>query len=130
MCCPDCHSVLSLDDGHGDGFVAEGILLCPNCERSYPIKNGIPHFIETKDLAGPNRRFARGYNWFSRLYPLFTKIGFLGFGGERKARKAVLDRLELSGGRLLEVSIGTGGNLPFLFETGCASEVYGLDPGS
>ena len=46
---------------------------------------------------------------------------------ERKARKAVLDRLELSGGRLLEVSIGTGANLPFLFETGCVSEVYGLD---
>jgi ubiquinone/menaquinone biosynthesis C-methylase UbiE len=61
------------------------------------------------------------------MYPLFTKMGFLGFGGERKARKAVLDRLELSGGRLLEVSIGTGGNLPFLVETGCVGEIYGLD---
>jgi ubiquinone/menaquinone biosynthesis C-methylase UbiE/uncharacterized protein YbaR (Trm112 family) len=127
MCCPGCHSVLSLENGHGDESVDEGTLLCSNCERSYPIKDGIPHFIETEDLEGPNRRFARGYNWFSWLYPLFTKLGFLGFGGERKARKAVLDRLELSGGRLLEVSIGTGGNLPFLFETGRVGEVYGLD---
>jgi ubiquinone/menaquinone biosynthesis C-methylase UbiE len=83
--------------------------------------------MDPKDLEGPNRRFARGYDWFSRLYPLFTKIGFLGFGGERKARKEVLDRLELGGGRVLEVSIGTGANLPYLFETGCVGEVYGLD---
>jgi ubiquinone/menaquinone biosynthesis C-methylase UbiE len=61
------------------------------------------------------------------VYPLFTKLGFLSFGGERKARKAVLDQLDLKGGRLLEVSIGTGGNLPFLFETGRVGEVCGLD---
>jgi ubiquinone/menaquinone biosynthesis C-methylase UbiE/uncharacterized protein YbaR (Trm112 family) len=127
MCCPRCHSSLSLESDGDDGSFDEGILLCSACERDYPVKDGIPHFIETKDLDGPNRRFARGYNWFSRLYPLFTKIGFLGFGGERKARKEVLDRLELNGGSLLEVSIGTGGNLPFLFETGCVGDVYGLD---
>ena len=127
MCCPHCHSNLSLENGRCDRPVDDGALLCSTCERRYPIKDGVPHFIETQDLRGPNRRFARGYNWFSWLYPLSTKIGFLGFGGERKARKEVLDRLELSGGRLLEVSIGTGGNLPFLFETGWGGEVYGLD---
>ena len=127
LCCPGCHSAISLRNGSGDGPIDEGSLFCSNCERSYPIRNGIPHFMEPEDLEGPNRRFARGYDWFSRLYPLVTKLGFLGFGGERKARKEVLDRLELNGGRILEVSIGTGSNLPYLFETGHMGEVYGLD---
>jgi ubiquinone/menaquinone biosynthesis C-methylase UbiE len=54
-------------------------------------------------------------------------MGFLGFGGERKARKVILDRLDLNGGRVLEVSIGSGANLPYLFEPPGVGEVYGLD---
>lgn len=54
-------------------------------------------------------------------------MAYLPMGGERKGRIEVLSRLELEGGRILEVSIGSGGNLPFLFESSQVSEVYGLD---
>jgi ubiquinone/menaquinone biosynthesis C-methylase UbiE len=107
--------------------VDEGELSCSHCERRFLIRNGIPLFIEPQDLEGLNRRFARSYNWFSHTYDLFTKMAFLPFGGDRRARKVILDRLELNGGRVLEVSIGSGANLPYLFESPDVGEVYGLD---
>jgi ubiquinone/menaquinone biosynthesis C-methylase UbiE len=55
------------------------------------------------------------------------KLSFLTKGWERKARMEVLSRLELGGGRLLEVSIGSGANLPFLYEFPDIGKVYGLD---
>jgi ubiquinone/menaquinone biosynthesis C-methylase UbiE len=39
----------------------------------------------------------------------------------------ILRRLEINGGRVLEVSIGSGANLPYLFESYKVSELYGLD---
>lgn len=127
LCCPRCQAALSLRDERGDGSVDEGSLFCPHCERSFLIRNGIAHFISPQELEALDRRFARFYDWFSHVYALFTKLAFLPFGGERKARKEILDRLELSGGRILEVSIGTGANLPYLFESPTVGELYGLD---
>jgi ubiquinone/menaquinone biosynthesis C-methylase UbiE len=39
----------------------------------------------------------------------------------------ILDRLELTAGPILEVSVGTGLNLPYLFESPQVRQVYGLD---
>jgi len=127
LCCPHCRAALSLHNDRGDEIVAEGRLSCPNCEQNFLIKSGVACFIDPQELEGINRRFARFYDWFSRVYDIFTKAAFLSFGGDRNARKEVLDRLELNGGRILEVSIGTGVNLPYLFESPNVGEVYGLD---
>jgi ubiquinone/menaquinone biosynthesis C-methylase UbiE/uncharacterized protein YbaR (Trm112 family) len=127
LCCPGCQAELSLRSELGNRTVYKGILFCSHCERSFPINRGIAHFIDPQGLEGLNRSFARGYDWFSKVYALFTKVGFLPFGGERRARKEILDRLELNGGRILEVSIGSGPNLPYLFESPGVGEVYGLD---
>jgi hypothetical protein len=51
------------------------------------------------------------------VYTLSTRVAFLAMGGERQTRMEVLDWLELNGGRVLEVSIGTGVNLRYLFES-------------
>ncbi len=102
-------------------------MFCPHCERSFLIRNGIAHFIDPRKLEGLNRRFARFYEWFSHVDAIFGKVFFLPMGGERKARKVILDRLDLNGGRVLEVSIGSGDNLPCLLESPTVGEVYGLD---
>ncbi|NIM49349.1 MAG: methyltransferase domain-containing protein [Gemmatimonadales bacterium] len=127
LCCPDCRAAVSLRGERGDETIDEGDLFCLQCERSFSIRNGIAHFMSSQDPEGLNRRIARFYDWFSHVYALFTKAAFLPFGGERRARKEVLDRLELDGGRVLEVSVGPGGNLPYLFESPRVGEVYGLD---
>jgi len=127
LCCPNCQGELSLRDEKNTGMVNEGDLFCARCERSFLIRNGIAHFIYPEELEGLNRRFARFYERFSRFEVIFDKLSFLPMGGERKARAEILRRLELSGGRVLEVSIGSGGNLPFLFESAKMGEAYGLD---
>jgi ubiquinone/menaquinone biosynthesis C-methylase UbiE/uncharacterized protein YbaR (Trm112 family) len=127
LCCPGCRSELSLPSEHASEIVDDGELVCSQCERRFPIKSGIVHFVDAEKLEGLNRRFARSYDWFSYVYAFFTKMAFLGFGGERRARKEILDRLELNGGRVLEVSIGSGPNLPCLFESADVGQVYGLD---
>jgi ubiquinone/menaquinone biosynthesis C-methylase UbiE len=113
--------------GDLDDVIDNGSLFCPKCERSFLIKDGIARFIDPQEMEDLNRRITRFYNWFSHVYDLFTKVAFLPFGGARKARKEILDRLELTGGRILEVSIGSGENLPYLFEQPGVGEVYGLD---
>jgi len=127
LCCPNCQAALSLRDERGDGTVDEGDLFCPHCEQSFLIRNGIAHFISPQELEGLNRRFARFYDWFSYFGAFLNKLFFLPMGGERKARKVILDRLDLNNGRILEVSIGSGDNLPYLFESPTIGEVYGLD---
>lgn len=127
LCCPSCQAALSLREEGGDETVEEGLLFCSRCEQPFPIERGIPRFICPEELEGLNRRFARFYDWLSHVYALVTKVAFLPMGGERKARKEILDRLELNGGRVLEVSIGPGVNLPYLFESPKVGEVYGLD---
>lgn len=46
---------------------------------------------------------------------------------EEKGRREITDRLDPKGGRVLEVSIGPGSNLPYIFSNRDVSEVFGLD---
>lgn len=75
-----------------------------------------------------DRRFAHLYDWFSWFYPAFTRSGFALIGmSEGQGRRQVLDRLDPRGGRVLEVSIGPGSNLPVLLARPDVGEVHGLD---
>jgi ubiquinone/menaquinone biosynthesis C-methylase UbiE len=127
LCCPNCQGGITLQEDSGRESPGGESLFCARCNLVFPIENNIARFVELEEIEGLNRRFARFYDWFARFYPFLTKVGMLGFGGDRRARKVILDRLELGGGRLLEVSIGSGANLPYLFESPNAGGVYGLD---
>jgi ubiquinone/menaquinone biosynthesis C-methylase UbiE len=48
-------------------------------------------------------------------------------GGEERARRDLLGRLDPRRGPVLEVSIGPGVNLPYLAENPAAGEIFGLD---
>lgn len=128
LACPTCRGALVLREAGDHETVQTGTLACSGCPRQYPIHEGIPRFIEPEELTGLNRRFARFYYRVTRVYFLFNSLAFLFLGGVRKSRKdEIIDRLELTGGRVLEVSIGPGINLPYLYEAPGQIEVYGLD---
>ena len=123
LACPSCHGTLALN-----ATSAQGSLVCEPCARSFPIVDGIPHFIEPGALTGYNRRFAYLYDWFSWVYRPFSRVAFAFIGlSEEVGRREVLDRLEPCGGRVLEVSIGPGVNLPYLVGRPDVGEVHGLD---
>jgi ubiquinone/menaquinone biosynthesis C-methylase UbiE/uncharacterized protein YbaR (Trm112 family) len=127
LACPACHSPVALQSADRE-IIQNGVLNCPACSRKYPVKAGIPHFITPHELTGFNRRFSRLYDWFSLIYPLFSKITFATIGlDEGKARREITDRLEPHRGRVLEVSIGPGVNLPYLLGRPDLGEMFGLD---
>lgn len=123
LACPGCHGLLILSTGsEGDGY------RCSTCQKSYPVVDGITHFIQPEELSGLNKTFAGMYDWFSWGYRAFSKIAFAYIGmTEEQGRREVTDRLEPNGGRVLEVSIGPGVNLPYLIGRSDVGDIYGLD---
>ena len=102
-------------------------MYCSSCRTGFPIENGTVQFISPEELGGRNRQFARFYDWLSRFEAFSWKVFSLPAGGERKTRGEVLDRLDRNARRILEVSVGSGGNLRYLFESPTVSHVCGLD---
>jgi ubiquinone/menaquinone biosynthesis C-methylase UbiE/uncharacterized protein YbaR (Trm112 family) len=128
LACPFCHSHLVIDNAGNERTILSGTLTCPSCSKEYPIQKGIPHFINTSDLTGLNHRFSHLYNWFSWIYSTFSKVAFAYIGmPEEQGRREITDRLDPHGGRVLEVSIGPGVNLPYLVKRPDVGEVFGLD---
>jgi SAM-dependent methyltransferase len=125
--CPACHGKLLMQPSTMEDYLLSGSLACQGCCKTYPIKNGIPHFINQSELEGLNRTFAHLYNWFSWIYTAFSHVGFRFLGStDARARTELVSRLAPLG-KVLEVSIGPGVNLPFLLAEPAVTDVYGLD---
>ena len=58
--CPECHGALELIGKElvGDDEIITGLLGCHECGNQWPIKSGIPRFVESDNYAS-----SFGYQW-------------------------------------------------------------------
>lgn len=130
ICCPWCKSNLVLEQAEREDNIRSGSLKCNRCAKNYPINRGIPQFVAKSELTGKNKSAYWIGKVVAHAYNLIvTKPMTLYFGlSEEEARKECLCRLELGRNvKILEVSVGTGANIPYLFRYGREAEFYGLD---
>jgi ubiquinone/menaquinone biosynthesis C-methylase UbiE/uncharacterized protein YbaR (Trm112 family) len=99
-----------------------GALLNPKSGRRYPIRDGIPIFFEA--LSGPNKKYQELYDRIALFYDPAEAL-YRWLFRKPDLRTDYLKELEVgTGARVLEVSVGTGANIPHLRSD---SDVFGLD---
>lgn len=104
--CPYSGSPLSVSEHH-----------LHSAEHNYPIKDGIPNLVLDGQVAAIDEVFQRQYDEkTARLYDKALKTqSVLGGCWEPTQRRSMVRLLSPpQGGRVLEVAVGTGANLPFL----------------
>ncbi|MCW5853644.1 MAG: class I SAM-dependent methyltransferase [Anaerolineae bacterium] len=94
--------------------------------ESFAIREGIPVLYDETQLVGLDKQYQGFYRRVAGVYDVFIQVwAWVRCGGERQLRTQYLSELEIQPGhRVLEVSVGTGGNLHYLPPH---AEYYGLD---
>jgi ubiquinone/menaquinone biosynthesis C-methylase UbiE len=118
LCHPLTHEPLQL--------VSANVLRGASSGDCFRIRDGIPVLLPEQDVTGANGKYRELYDTIARGYDLSQNLwGFLRYGGYDKVRAQHLREVEVRAGyQVLEVSVGTGGNVWFLPK--CA-DYYGLD---
>ena len=100
--------------------------LVSTSEERFPIRHGIPVFLEREKLTGPNRKYNRLYETMGGLYDDFQKLEAALHGNLPYEDFSIHHRfLEIAPGNLvLETSVGTGLNFKYLPR---GVKLFGLD---
>lgn len=122
------------------GHLLSGRLDAEGGGATWPVSNGLPSLYREATVSKRDRFMRAIYNRTSALHDPAVKVLLPLFQHRRETegqlREAYLGRMELSKlptdrpARILEVSVGTGANLPRLWRrmpAGQAVEVWGLD---
>jgi ubiquinone/menaquinone biosynthesis C-methylase UbiE len=97
-------------------------LVNPETGHRYGTRDGIPIFLE--EVTGLNRKYQSMYDRLSYGYD-FAERAYKWIVRKPDLRSDYIKELEIEpGARVLEVSVGTGANIPYLRQD---AEFYGLD---
>jgi ubiquinone/menaquinone biosynthesis C-methylase UbiE len=124
--CPRLHEPLHLVSEPGpDGSSQQVLVSVPSGER-YAVRDGIPLLLDQDTVSGLNQRYQGVYNKAAWLYdPALRLAARLVGGSEQRFRPEYLQELGVQAGQsVLEVSVGTGGNLRCLPQ---GATYFGLD---
>jgi len=141
LACPACRGSLAFAGSRSGARLLDGRLACRSCAAQWPIVNGVANLLDESRVGRDDRWMRVIYDWFACLHD--PAVGYLlpllQLGTERSLRDAYMRRLEVerlaprgdgSPVRILEVSVGSGANLPLLrrdLPPGLPVEVWGLD---
>jgi len=113
LCDPDSHERLE--------FKSEA-LINPKSGKHYPVRDGIPIFLD--QVFGQNKKYQELYERIAIFYDVADRI-YRWLKRKDYYRYGYLEELEVApGARVLEVSIGTGANIPLIRSD---VEFFGLD---
>lgn len=116
LCSPVERAPLHLASETAASGEALHFLVNPELGLRFPIRNGIPVFVEPHQITGINRRFRKIYDDWAPFYDLLSRVGLYILGvSEVKLRRDFVHNLEIKpGDRVLATSVGTGSDLEFL----------------
>jgi len=129
LCCPVCGGSLSLRKASATkGEITYGELVCEVCGRLYPIRNGVPNFIVKEYLKTINKVSKIFYNIYAPLHDTVErKLATLSGFKEEDLRNEIVSRMDIKQGHsVLEIAVGTGGNIPY-FRKYTDGLIVGLD---
>lgn len=126
LCSPGTHEELRLEAAPASNGGQQETLVGVESGDRYRIREGIPILLDESNVSGFNEEYRGFYNRIAGLYDASIKVfALVAGGGEEHFRREYLRELEVpEGGRVLEVSIGTGANLHYLQ---ARAAYFGLD---
>ena len=132
LCCPICHSNLTLEDEkEANNEIISGILKCQSCGKSYKIVDGIPDFLTQEMLNETDKKWMLEYDGMARTYDILMGIIIpsLSLGLEPLGRYNWAKQLDVKKGAcILDVATGTGRNIPFLLkQVGRSGKIMAMD---
>ena len=132
LCCPICHSNLTLEDEkEANNEIISGILKCQSCGKSYKIVDGIPDFLTQEMLNETDKKWMLEYDGMARTYDILMGIIIpsLSLRLEPLGRYNWAKQLNVKKGAcILDVATGTGRNIPFLLkQVGRSGKIMAMD---
>lgn len=132
LCCPACFSDLIISaEKTTVNKVISGFLRCERCNRQYKVDNGIPDFLLPEFLNEKDKKWMLEYDRMFRSYDILMCFFIPAFsvGLAPLERYMWTKRLQIKkDAHVLDVSTGTGQNLPFLLrEIGLNGRLAAMD---
>lgn len=121
LACPECSGNLGLKDATRDGAeIITGKLVCEKCQRTYPIRRGIPRFVET-DKYVDNFSF----EWNTHQKTQVDSATQRDDSAVTFSEKTGFSEKDLSGKLVLDVGVGSGRFAEIALLNG--AEIVGID---
>lgn len=126
LCSPLGRASLELANNTSEDGGARQFLVNREHGLKFPIQEGIPIFVDPREITGLNSRFRGIYDSWAPFYDLLSRVGLYVLGvSEHRLRSEFIGKLEIKDGdRVLSTSVGTGTDLAFV-PRNC--DYHGLD---